>query len=203
MCRDWEYPDEPDISGIPAGTTADSTGYFLLLDELQTALEDTDKTISITAPASYWYLERFPIEAISAVVDYIVLMTYDLHGQWDYGNEYSDSGCPDGSCLRSHVNLTETLNALSMITKADVPSNMIVVGVTSYARSFEMTESGCWTEECTFTGPDSGAIAGACTQTAGYLAQYEVDEVIANNPTAEVHYDSNSFSSILVYDDTQ
>jgi len=38
------------------------------------------KTLSIAAPASYWYLKAFPIEAISAVVDYIVYMTYDLHG---------------------------------------------------------------------------------------------------------------------------
>ena len=66
-------------------------------------------------------------------------MTYDLHGQWDYGNQYSDPGCPTGNCLRSHVNLTETINALSMITKAGVPSNKIVVGVSSYGRSFQVS----------------------------------------------------------------
>lgn len=63
-------------------------------------------------------------------------MTYDLHGQWDYGNANAQPGCSAGNCLRSDVNLTETINSLSMITKAGVPSSQVVVGVTSYGRSF-------------------------------------------------------------------
>ncbi|KAJ5741028.1 hypothetical protein N7493_000900 [Penicillium malachiteum] len=77
---DWEYPDKPDIKGISAGTTADSTNYYVTLDLLKAAMT-TGKTVSLTAPASFWYLQRFPIKAISTVVDYVVCMTYDLHGQ--------------------------------------------------------------------------------------------------------------------------
>jgi spore germination protein YaaH len=73
------------------------------------------KTVSIAAPASYWYLKAFPIAAISKVVDYIVFMTYDLHGQWDANNQYSQEGCSTGMCLRSHINLTETMTALAMV----------------------------------------------------------------------------------------
>jgi chitinase len=54
-------------------------------------------------------------------VDYIVHMTYDLHGQWDYHNEWAQDGCESGACLRSHVNLTETMLTLAMITEAGVP----------------------------------------------------------------------------------
>lgn len=57
-------------------------------------------------------------------------------------------GCPAGNCLRSHVNRTETQQAFSMITKAGVPSNKIMVGQALYGRSFEMTEAGCYTEMC-------------------------------------------------------
>jgi hypothetical protein len=39
------------------------------------------KSLSIAAPASYWYLKAFPIAQISKVVDYIIFMAYDLHGQ--------------------------------------------------------------------------------------------------------------------------
>lgn len=38
------------------------------------------KSLSIAAPASYWYLKPFTIAEISKVVDYIIYMTYDLHG---------------------------------------------------------------------------------------------------------------------------
>lgn len=37
--------------------------------------------MSIAAASSYFYLKNFPIEKISKVVDYIIYMTYDLHGQ--------------------------------------------------------------------------------------------------------------------------
>lgn len=157
---DWEYSDEPNIPEIPRGTEADSTGFYLLLEELQQIIAPNTpgKTISITAPASYWYLEHFPILALSTVVDYIVYLTHDLHGQWDYGRAYSDLGCPGGNCLRSHVNITETVNALSMITKAGVPFNMVAVGVSSYARTFGMITGGCCTEMCTYDGLASGAL---------------------------------------------
>lgn len=200
---DWEYPDEPDIPGIPAGTEADSTNYYVTLVKLKALLDGTGRTISITAPASFWYLQAFPIKAMSAVVDYIVYMTYDLHGQWDYSNAYVDPGCEEGNCLRSHVNLTETINSLSMITKAGVSNTQLVVGVASYGRAFKMTTAGCWTEMCTYTGPDSGALAGKCTETAGYLANAEIDAVIADNPSAEVYWDSDAFSNVLVYNDTE
>ncbi|KAH6669266.1 glycoside hydrolase superfamily [Halenospora varia] len=104
---------------------------------------------------------------MSAVVDYIVYMTYDLHCQWDYGNANLDPGCPGGNCLCSHVNLTETLNSLSMITKAGVPTNKIVVGVSSYGRSFQMTTPGCTGPMCTYTGTTSGAQPAPCTNTRG------------------------------------
>jgi hypothetical protein len=41
----------------------------------------------------YWYLKAFPIKEISNIVDYIVYMTYDIHGQWDAGSKWENSGC--------------------------------------------------------------------------------------------------------------
>jgi GH18 family chitinase len=61
-----------------------------------------DKSVSIAAPASFWYLKAFPIDRIAAVIDYIVYMTYDLHGQWDWGNVNAYDMCPSGKCIRSH-----------------------------------------------------------------------------------------------------
>ena len=84
------------------------------------------KTLSIAAPASFWYLKAFPIKEIAKIVDFIVYMTYDLHGeypplvlslihgqgafmltslnlgQWDYDNPWASDGCPAGNCLHSH-----------------------------------------------------------------------------------------------------
>ncbi|KAH0601140.1 hypothetical protein MHUMG1_00012 [Metarhizium humberi] len=199
---DWEYPAAPDLPDIPAGDPAEGINYLKFLITLKQLLP-ADKTLSFAAPASFWYLKGFPIAQIMKVVDYVVYMTYDLHGQWDYGNKWSTPGCPAGNCLRSHVNMTETLNALSMITKAGAPSNKIAVGVTSYGRSFKMATPGCTGPMCTYTGPKSQAAKGRCTDTAGYISQNEIDYIIKNNPSATKLYDDASLSDILIYDETE
>jgi GH18 family chitinase len=61
-----------------------------------------------------------------------------------------------------------------MITKAGVPSNKIVVGVTSYARSFQMVDPSCSEPDCPFTGPESGATPRSCTQARFKTSRKEI-----------------------------
>lgn len=98
--------------------------------------------------------------------------------------------------------MTETINALSLITKAGVPSNKVVVGVTSYGRSFQMTTPGCSGEMCNYVGPESPAAKGMCTNTSGYISNAEIDYAAANDPNAQ-HTTDNSYSDILVFGGNQ
>lgn len=93
----------PDIfvNGKAIGEEGDGEAYLKFLTTLKSEL-GPDKSASIAAPASYWYLRAFPIKKIAEVIDYIVYMTYDLHGQWDYGNPNSFDSCTSGKCIRSH-----------------------------------------------------------------------------------------------------
>ncbi|KAE8149794.1 hypothetical protein BDV25DRAFT_172654 [Aspergillus avenaceus] len=197
---DWEYPGAPDIPGIPAGGEDEGVDYAIFLILLRDLLPE--KSLSIAAPASYWYLRSYQIGALSLVLDYLVFMTYDLHGQWDHSNHWATPGCAEGNCLRSHVNLTETHQALAMVTKAGMPSNKVITGVASFGRAFKMTTAGCTGPDCTFTGVESGARPGRCTGTGGYLAMAEIQEIIDSNPSAETWTDK-SFSNVLVYNQTE
>lgn len=203
---DWEYPGAPDIPGIPPGDPGDGKRYLDFLKLVRKGLAK-DKSVSIAAPASYWYLKGFPIKDIGEVVDYIVYMTYDLHGQWDYGNKFVNEGCPNGNCLRSHVNMTETNYALAMITKAGVPTNKIAVGLARYGRSFEMTKAGCTGPECTFTGPKSGAWPGQCTDTRGYISNWEIRQLIAKADNGEsglkVKQIDSKEGDVVIFNDKQ
>lgn len=67
-------PGAPDIPGIPPSTSADGLNYFIFLAELRGALP-SPAIISIAAPASYWYLKGFLIEAYATTLDYIVYET--------------------------------------------------------------------------------------------------------------------------------
>ncbi|KAI0440064.1 glycoside hydrolase superfamily [Xylaria telfairii] len=194
---DWEYPGEPDIPGIPAGDEEESANYLEFVKLVKSKMP-SGKTVSIAAPASYWYLKQFLIGEMSEHLDYIIYMTYDLHGQWDYGNQWTQSGCKAGNCLRSHVNMTETMSALVMVTKAGVPSDKIVVGVTSYGRSFRMTDSSCTGPLCTYTGSDSSATPGRCTRTKGYISNAEINELIAIGDTSK-QWSDDTESDYVIY----
>jgi GH18 family chitinase len=176
--------------------------YYRLLSSVKSAV-GSSKSVSFAAPASFWYLRAYPIKQMAQELDYIVYMTYDLHGQWDSGNKWTSPGCVTGNCLRSHVNKTETMDALSMITKAGAPSDKVVVGVASYGRSFKMEQAGCDGVDCKFTGDNrtSYALPGRCTGTAGYISNAEINEIIATGRVNRQWEDD--YSNFLVYNDTE
>jgi hypothetical protein len=201
---DWEYPGAPDLPDFDPGTKEDGPNYLAFLVILKNLLPG--KSVSIAAPASYWYLKQFPIKDIAKVTDYIVYMTYDLHGQWDAHNSNSQEGCATGNCLRSQVNLTETRQSLAMITKAGVPGEKVIVGVTSYGRSFKMADANCWGPDCLYTGDRLGSNAkkGKCTGTAGYLADAEIAEIMKDSSRVVKSYvDTTSNSDVLIYDNDE
>ncbi|KAL7952564.1 glycoside hydrolase family 18 protein [Trichoderma compactum] len=184
---DWEYPGAPDIPGIPAGLPSDTRNYLDTLRALRTALP-AKYSLSIAVTASYWYLRPFPIQEMSQVVHYIVYMAYDLHG---------------GNCLRSHINQTEVMLALSMITKAGVNANKVFVGESSYGRSFRMAKTGCTGPDCTFTGANgqSDAAKGRYTNASGYLSNAEINEIISKSSKSKrTWFDKDTASGYLVYD---
>lgn len=191
---DWEYPGAMDIPGIPQANASDGTNFSVFLGLLRTKLPE--KTISIALPSGYWYLKGFPVLDIMQHVDYVVYMTYDYHGLWDYGNQWSQSGCGKGDCLRSHVNMSEILTSLALVTKAGVPSNKVAVGVASYGRGFHMVSSNCTGERCPWIH-DATQPIGDCTQEQGLLANAELEKLSKQDSTI-VMRDENSDSDVLV-----
>jgi len=124
----------------------------------------------------------------------------------DYGNNNSVEGCDNGNCARSHVNLTETENALSMLTKAGVSSTKIMMGVSSYGRGFRLEDPGCDGTNCRYTGSNtvSNARKGECTDTGGYISDAEIRNIIQNSndwPHFKSYHDDASASDILIYGD--
>jgi hypothetical protein len=102
-----------------------------------------------------------------------------------------------------------TYGSLSMITKAGVPSHKILVGVSSYARSFKMSKLGCEGPDCTFQGArnKSPAKPGMCTETGGYISDAEIMQIMRNadadfdGSSYRSYYDASSDSDIFIYDD--
>lgn len=65
-----------------------------------------------------------------------------------------------------------------------------------------MTDAGCTGPMCTYVGPESAAEPGQCTNTAGILANAEINSIIAQGG-ADKWFDDDSQSDMLVYNGTQ
>lgn len=125
------------------------------------------------------------------------------------------------------MNATETLLSLAMITKAGVDPNKVIVGVSSYGRSFHMAQKGCDGPNCLFTGDrlHSEAAKGGCTGVAGkfslaafplptlgcsvsnlfvfvgYISNAEIEEIIAKGGNIKTW--SENSTDYLVYKDLE
>lgn len=88
-----------------------------------------------------------------------------------------------------------------MITKAGVPAHKVLVGVPTFGRSFKMTDPNCRGPMCTFEGgrDDSQAMPGMCTDTRGYLANAEIQDIVDRDVTSEHWYDGDTGADYLIY----
>ena len=146
---DWEYPGASDRGGQPD----DGINYTLFLGELKAAIAEQPEVylVSFTAPTSYWYLRHFDIKNTVNNVDFVNVMSYDLHGVWD-------STDPIGSHTLAHTNLTEIKLALDLFWRNDVPAAKLNLGLGFYGRSFQLADPSCYQPGCLFKG---GAAAGS------------------------------------------
>ena len=67
--------------------------------------------ITIAAPASYWYLRHFKIGEMSKYLDFINVMTYDIHGVWDKDIKSL------GPYVKSHTNIEEVEEAFKLFLR--------------------------------------------------------------------------------------
>ena len=82
---DWEYPTcwQVDCS---AGPASDKEAYTAWVKELREAMDAEDDDLVLTAavsPSSEVIQKAYNIPELSKYLDYLSVMTYDYHGQWD------------------------------------------------------------------------------------------------------------------------
>ncbi|KAL7622471.1 hypothetical protein AAE478_007977 [Parahypoxylon ruwenzoriense] len=222
---DWEYPVEDDRGGVPE----DFVNYVTLLQRLRNRLNQMNRQIgiSITLPASYWYLKGFDISSLEPHIDWFNIMTYDIHGVWD------STVKSIGSVARAHTNLTEIQQALELLWRNNINPERVVMGLGFYGRSrfhvasashfssgfrylsfgtlltdpffcqnpgFTMEDPACMTANCPFRN-STGARPGACTNTSGVLSAAEINKIIANG--AKVTLDPVAAVNIVTWDTDQ
>lgn len=187
---DWEYPAADDRGGVKE----DKANLVTFMKELKEAF-GTRYGISITLPASFWYLRGFDVNALQHHVDWMNVMSYDIHGVWDAGNIHT------GPYVRPHTNLTEIDEGLDLLWRAGVDPSKVVLGLGWYGRSFTLSNPSCNLPNgiCTFS---EGGRPGECTQSAGTLTNAEINRIIAKGGVTK-GYDTKAGVKWMSWDSNQ
>ncbi|TFL04374.1 glycoside hydrolase [Pterulicium gracile] len=130
---DMEYPDAMERNG-PATDTPSLTAFF---KEAKAGLGG--KNVSVAAPAGYWFLKGFEIDKVVDHVDYINMMSYDLHGAWD-----KDVADEDGTA-KPHTSSEDIMDSISLYTRAKVDLSKVNLGMAWYGRTIK-SQTEIWDE---------------------------------------------------------
>ncbi|KAH7119486.1 putative class V chitinase [Dactylonectria estremocensis] len=187
---DWEYPEAEDRSG----REEDFKNFPTFIANLKKALKSTGRDeVSLTLPASMWYLKHFDIVNLEKHVDFFNIMSYDLHGTWDKGNQWV------GPYLNAHTNLTEIKQAMDLLWRNDIDPDKVVLGTGFYGRAFTATSPDCLAPGCTY---ESGAPRQRCSNEISVMIQSEIVDVMERTGNKPV-LNKEAAVKILTFDTNQ
>jgi chitinase len=139
---DWEYPAAP---GHPHNTyrPEDTQNFTLFLQEFRNqmnALEaqtGREYLLTIAAPAGVDKYEKIQLNQIHQYLDWINIMTYDMHGGWDTTTNFHAPLYNSPNDPSSYPANTYSVNtAVQAYRTAGVPANKLIIGVPFYGRGW-------------------------------------------------------------------
>lgn len=196
---DWEYPCFPEHGGGPK----DKENFTLLLAELYHVVKSTDSKLLITiaAPAGPSHYRNMEIDKIHPYLDWINLMTYDLHGPWgDSDNQVTNHQSALFPPAIGHPDLS-IASTVRYYLEQGVPAKKLVLGMPLYGRVFANT-SGLHKP---YHGPGTGT-----TAEVGMRFFYDIKQNLLKNyqrfwdEKAQIPYLYNpSNKEFVTYDDEE
>ncbi len=131
---DWEYPGSWPASGV--SSAEDKQNYTIFMSELRQALDELGEGYLLTAalPGGPGASARYNLPELSKSLDYLHLMSYDLHSGWRTCHHtalYNSENTPYGSVS----------SAVEEYSTAGFPKEKLVAGAAFYGRMFKLSSN--------------------------------------------------------------
>lgn len=166
---DWEYPTCPTGVASCGGAPADKENFVQLIQELRKALPG--KLLTMASHAGQNVVDQaYDLPALVENLDWINVMTYDLHGSWE-------TEALNHSPLKAGEGLS-TDSAVQLYKSKGVPAEKIVIGVPTYGKSLKLADPTKHEYKSPVAG---GGDAGPYMQEAGFLGYLEICEKVKSS----------------------
>lgn len=169
---DWEYPVcwQVDCS---KGIADEKEGFVDLVRELSDEFRPRGWLLSSAVSPSQKVIDAaYDVPALSDLFDWIAVMAYDFHGQWDKQTGHV------APMYEHEDDFDMTFNAnysLNYWISEGADRKKLIMGMPMYGQSFSLADNG----RNTLNSPTyGGGEAGEATRARGFLAYYEICENI-------------------------
>ena len=195
MDLDWEYPGQKDRGSPPH----DRERFTSLCQELSAAYKPNGLLVTAAVKAAVAATTiSYEVKKISEALDFVNLMTYDMYGAWKDTTGHNSNTNPDARPHNVHLTVE------TWIAQGADPKKL-VLGLASYGRTFRLADKCQWELGSPARG---GGSAGRFTNSAGFLAYYEICNLKWENhvctKSRKVHAPYGSFKGNFIgYDDQE
>lgn len=165
---DWEYPVCWQVD-CKKGYEDEKEAFTALVKELSEAFKPKGYLLSTAVSPSKKVIDAgYEVAELSKYFDWIAVMTYDFHGQWDKktGHVAPMYEHPD--------DFEKTFNANFSINywiQEGAPARKIIMGIPMYGQSFSLADNNKHGLNAATYG---GGEAGPATRSRGFLSYYEI-----------------------------
>ncbi|KAG5681663.1 hypothetical protein PVAND_011077 [Polypedilum vanderplanki] len=168
---DWEWPGQRNGS-----SPNDRDNFVLLCAEIHRVLQPAGKEFGIAVAAVESSAAiSYDVPRVQANVDFIFLMTYDMHGSW---NSFTGIHAALYAGPADTNSFLQTLNVHASVTwwlNQGTPRNKLVVGMPSYGRSFTLRSAA----NNAIGAPATGAgNPGFLLNEPGFLGYNEICQMV-------------------------
>lgn len=179
---DWEYPGG---GGLPSNVSRaeDKQNFTKLLAELRRQLnlaavqDGTQYYLTIAAPAGPDKIANIEVAAIAQHLDWINLMTYDLHGPWERVTNHH------APLLGRPGDMLTTQQAIDRWLQLGTPANKLVLGIPFYGHSWR----GVGASNNGLNQSATGAAMGTWDDT-GFIDYWDIVRRLASEPQSYRRY---------------